>query len=157
PARNPWNLDYFTGASSSGAGAAVAAGLVRVAIGSDTSGSIRTPACYCGTVGLKPTYGLVSCHGLFPLSFSFDHCGPLAWTVGHAALTWGAIAGNAPRDPASEMVDTGDFTRGIELGVRGVRIGLVRNFISHKSASAEVVQAIEAAASKLSELGAEVD
>ena len=157
PARNPWNLDYFTGASSTGAGAAVAAGLVRVAIGSDTSGSIRTPACHCGTVGMKPTYGRVSCHGLFPLSFSLDHCGPLAWTVEDAALALGAIAGYDPRDPASEMVNFGDFTQRIDQGIRGVRIGLVRNFISREPASAEVVQALESAASKLMELGAEVD
>jgi aspartyl-tRNA(Asn)/glutamyl-tRNA(Gln) amidotransferase subunit A len=155
PARNPWNPDYFTGASSSGAGAAVAAGLVRIAIGSDTSGSIRTPACYCGTVGMKPTYGLVSSRGLFPLSFSLDHCGPLTWTVEDAALVLGAIAGYDSHDPASEMVDTGDFTRRIAQGVRGARIGLIRNFIS--PASAEVAQALESAASKLSELGAEVD
>jgi len=158
PARNPWNLEYFTGASSSGAGAAVAAGLVRIAIGSDTSGSIRTPACHCGTVGMKPTYGRVSCHGLFPLSFSMDHCGPLAWTVEDAALALGVIAGHDPRDPASEPATAGDFTRSMEQGIRGVRIGLIRNFLApRESPSAEVVQAIESAASKLMELGAEVD
>ena len=158
PARNPWNLDHFTGASSSGAGAAVAAGMVRVAIGSDTSGSIRTPACHCGTVGMKPTYGLVSCHGLFPLSYSLDHCGPLAWTVADAALALGAIAGYDSRDPSSERVDVGDFTHGIGQGVRGVRMGLVRNFISPKeSPSPEVVQALESATAKLVELGAVVD
>ena len=77
PARNPWNLDHFTGGSSSGSGAAVAAGLVRMAMGSDTGGSIRGPAFYCGTVGIKPTYGLVSRRGVFPLSYTLDHCGPL--------------------------------------------------------------------------------
>lgn len=107
---------------------------------------------------MKPTYGLVSCHGLFPLSFSMDHCGPLTWSVEDAALVLGAIAGYDPRDPASEMVDAGDFTRRMEEGVRGVRIGLVRNFISRQEpASPEVAQALEAAASKLMELGADVD
>ena len=99
PARNPWNLDHFTGGSSSGSGAAVAAGLVRVAMGSDTGGSIRGPAFYCGTVGLKPTYGLVSRRGVFPLSYTLDHCGPLSWTVEDAALTMQVIAGYDPLDP----------------------------------------------------------
>ena len=87
PARNPWNLDHFTGGSSSGSGAAVAAGITRMAMGSDTGGSIRGPAFYCGVVGLKPTYGRVSRRGVFPLSYTLDHCGPLTWTVEDAALT----------------------------------------------------------------------
>jgi aspartyl-tRNA(Asn)/glutamyl-tRNA(Gln) amidotransferase subunit A len=83
PARNPWNPDCFTGGSSSGSGAAVAAGFTRVAMGSDTGGSIRGPAFFCGVVGLKPSYGLVSRRGVFPLSYTLDHCGPLtatSWT-----------------------------------------------------------------------------
>ncbi|MFL5265084.1 MAG: amidase, partial [Stellaceae bacterium] len=81
PARNPWNRDHFTGGSSSGSGAAVAAGFVPGALGSDTGGSIRGPAALCGIVGLKPTYGLVSRHGVYANSFSFDHAGPMTWTV----------------------------------------------------------------------------
>ena len=81
PARNPWNQDHITGGSSSGSGAAVSSGIVRVAMGSDTGGSIRGPAAYCGTVGIKPTFGLVSRRGVFPLAHSLDHCGPLAWSV----------------------------------------------------------------------------
>jgi Asp-tRNAAsn/Glu-tRNAGln amidotransferase A subunit and related amidases len=80
-ARNPWNTDYQPGGSSSGSGAAVAAALCMGAMGSDTGGSIRNPAGFCGTAGIKPTYGLVSRCGIFPLSFSFDTAGPLAWTV----------------------------------------------------------------------------
>jgi aspartyl-tRNA(Asn)/glutamyl-tRNA(Gln) amidotransferase subunit A len=81
PARNPWNRDHFTGGSSSGAGAAVAAGFVPGALGSDTGGSIRGPAALCGLVGLKPTYGLVSRAGVYANSFTFDHAGPMTWTV----------------------------------------------------------------------------
>ena len=95
PARNPWNRDHAPGGSSSGSGAAVAAGLVRMAMGSDTGGSIRGPAAYCGTIGLKPTYGLVSRIGVFPLSWALDHCGPLAWTVEDAAIAMEAEIGRA--------------------------------------------------------------
>ena len=86
PARNPWNREHIPGGSSSGSGAAVAAGLVRMAMGSDTGGSIRGPAAYCGAIGLKPTYGLVSRRGVFPLSTTLDHCGPLSWTVEDSAI-----------------------------------------------------------------------
>src|SRR3954463_3890776 len=101
PARNPWHLDHFTGGSSSGSGAAVAAGFTRMAMGSDTGGSIRGPAFYCGVVGLKPTYGRVSRRGVFPLSYTLDHIGPLAWTVEDVALTMQVIAGHDPLDPGS--------------------------------------------------------
>ena len=100
PARNPWHVDHFTGGSSSGSAAAVAAGFTRVAMGSDTGGSIRGPAFYCGIVGLKPTYGRVSRRGVFPLSYTLDHCGPLTWTVEDAALSLQVIAGHDPQDPA---------------------------------------------------------
>src|SRR5260370_3889640 len=99
PARNPWNREHIPGGSSSGSGAAVAAGLVRMAMGSDTGGSIRGPAAYCGTVGLKPTYGLVSRRGVFPLSTTLDHCGPLSWTVEDSAIALQVIAGSDPLDP----------------------------------------------------------
>ncbi|MFI8415971.1 amidase [Serratia sp. NPDC078593] len=101
PARNPWNLAHFTGASSSGAGAAVAAGLTPIAMGSDTSGSIRGPACLCGVVGFKPTYGLVSRAGVFPLSWSLDHCGPLTRYVIDSQCVMQALAGYDKRDPSS--------------------------------------------------------
>src|SRR5690606_27948588 len=86
PARNPWNTAHFTGSSSSGSGAAVAAGFVPASLGSDTGGSIRIPAALCGVAGLKPTYGRVSRHGVIPNSFTFDHVGPLAWTVEDCAI-----------------------------------------------------------------------
>lgn len=103
PARNPWNRDHFTGGSSSGSGAAVAAGFVPAALGSDTGGSIRGPAALCGIVGLKPTYGLVSRYGVYTNSFSFDHAGPMTWTVEDCAIVLQAIAGHDPNDPASGM------------------------------------------------------
>src|SRR5215217_9490598 len=93
PARNPWNRDHFTGGSSSGAGAAVAAGFVPGALGSDTGGSIRGPAALCGIVGLKPTYGLVSRAGVYANSFTFDHAGPMTWTVEDCAIMLQALAG----------------------------------------------------------------
>jgi aspartyl-tRNA(Asn)/glutamyl-tRNA(Gln) amidotransferase subunit A len=136
PARNPWNLDHFTGGSSSGSGAAVAAGLVRTAMGSDTGGSIRGPAFYCGTVGIKPTYGLVSRRGVFPLSYALDHCGPLTWTVEDAALTMQVIAGYDALDPASAAVPIPDSQDGI---------------------SAEVVASLDAAVQQLTRLGATVN
>ena len=111
PARNPWNPDHMPGGSSSGSGAAVAAGLVRMAMGSDTGGSIRGPAGYCGTVGLKPTYGLVSRRGVFPLSYTLDHCGPLSWTVEDSAIAMEVIAGYDPLDPASADVPVPDFRK----------------------------------------------
>src|SRR5499427_148573 len=109
PARNPWNRDHFTGGSSSGAGAAVAAGFVPGALGSDTGGSIRGPAALCGIVGLKPTYGLVSRRGILPLSFSLDHPGPLAWTSGDCAMLLQAMAGHDPSDPASASHSPPDY------------------------------------------------
>ena len=96
PARNPWNTDHQTGGSSSGSGAAIAAGYMRTAMGSDTSGSIRGPAAYCGTVGIKATYGRVSRRGVFPLSYTLDHAGPLTQSVEDAAITLQVIAGHDP-------------------------------------------------------------
>ena len=101
PARNPWNTAHFTGGSSSGSGAAIAAGLVPATLGSDTGGSIRGPAGLCGIAGLKPTYGLVSRAGVLPNSYSYDHCGPMARTSQDCALILNAIAGHDPADPAS--------------------------------------------------------
>ena len=101
PARNAWNPEHFTAGSSSGTGAAVAAGLILGGTGSDTGGSIRGPAALCGIAGLKPTYGLCSRAGVLPLSFSMDHTGPLAWTVEDCAMLLQAMAGPDPADPAS--------------------------------------------------------
>ncbi len=114
PARNPWNVAAITGGSSSGSGAAVAAGMVRMAMGSDTGGSIRGPAAYCGTVGIKPTYGRVSRRGIFPLSYTLDHAGPLTRSVEDAAITLQVIAGHDPLDPASADEPVDDYLAGLE-------------------------------------------
>jgi len=128
PARNPWNPEHFTAGSSSGTGAAVAAGLVLGGTGSDTGGSIRGPAALCGIAGIKPTYGLVSRTGVLPLSFSMDHAGPMAWTVEDCALLLQAMAGYDPSDPASVDRSVADFTGDIGKSVKGLRIGVVRHF-----------------------------
>ena len=128
PARNPWNTAHFTGGSSSGSGAAAAAGLAPITLGSDTGGSIRSPAGLCGVAGMKPTYGLVSRAGVLPNSFTYDHCGPLARTAEDCALILNAIAGHDPADPASSPVPVGDLMDGIANGIKGLRIGVVRHF-----------------------------
>src|ERR1035438_365808 len=106
---NPWNLKHSPGGSSGGCGAAVAAGLVYAALGTDTGGSIRIPASFCGTVGLKPTYGRVSRRGVMPLSWSLDHVGPLTSSVRDAALVLNAIAGHDPADASSSRRPVVDF------------------------------------------------
>jgi aspartyl-tRNA(Asn)/glutamyl-tRNA(Gln) amidotransferase subunit A len=158
PARNPWNREHIPGGSSSGSGAAVAAGLVRMAMGSDTGGSIRGPAAYCGTVGLKPTYGLVSRRGVFPLSTTLDHCGPLSWTVEDSAIALQTIAGYDALDPASVDIPIPNYLDGLDRGVDGLRIGLPRHFFAKtEDVSAEVVAAIDSAAERLVKLGAAIE
>jgi aspartyl-tRNA(Asn)/glutamyl-tRNA(Gln) amidotransferase subunit A len=158
PARNPWHLEHFTGGSSSGSGAAVAAGLVRTATGSDTGGSIRGPACFCGIVGLKPTYGRVSRRGVFPLSYSLDHCGPLSATVEDAALTLQVIAGHDPRDPASADIAVPNFSVGLGDDLAGLTLGYPRSFFAtQEGIAAEVMAALDAAVQQMAELGAKVE
>lgn len=157
-ARNPWNPDYATGGSSSGSGAAVAAGLVKGAMGSDTGGSIRNPACLCGIVGLKPTYGLVSRAGVIANSYTFDHCGPMTWTVEDAAIMLQALAGHDPADPASAKVTPPDYRAALTGDIRGLRIGVIRHFWEEDmSASKEVCAAMEAALDTFRSLGATVE
>jgi aspartyl-tRNA(Asn)/glutamyl-tRNA(Gln) amidotransferase subunit A len=128
PARNPWNLEHIPGGSSSGSAAAVAAGFVRLATGSCTSGSIRGPAAWCGVVGLKPSFGRVSRRGVFPLSWTMDHCGPLARTVEDAAIALQVMAGHDILDPGSIDRPVPDYTAGLGGGVRGLRVGVPRAF-----------------------------
>jgi len=124
--RNPWNLAHVPGGSSGGSGAALAAGLCYGSLGTDTGGSIRIPASVCGVVGLKPTFGRVSRRGVVPLAWSLDHVGPMARTVEDAALLLGAIAGHDPADEWSATEPVDDYTRDLEAGVRGLRLGLPR-------------------------------
>jgi aspartyl-tRNA(Asn)/glutamyl-tRNA(Gln) amidotransferase subunit A len=126
-ARNPWNREHATGGSSSGSGASVAAGLAPGSLGSDTGGSIRNPAALCGLVGLKPTYGLVSRSGVYTNSFSYDHAGPMTWTVEDCAIMLQAIAGHDPKDPASAARSVPDFRAELSAGVKGLRIGVLRH------------------------------
>ena len=154
-ARNPWNLDHIPGGSSSGTGAALAAGLVTGATGSDTGGSIRGPAAFCGLVGLKPTYGRVSRAGILTLSWTLDHAGPLARTVEDCAHLFQAIAGHDPADPASSPLPVDDYLGELGGDVRGVRIGVPRTYF-FDGVDPEVERAFEAALATLRRLGAEV-
>ncbi|MCC7485817.1 MAG: amidase [Burkholderiales bacterium] len=157
PARNPWNREHFCGGSSSGSGAATAAGFLPAAIGTDTGGSVRNPASMCGITGMKATYGAVSRRGVFPLAFSLDHVGSMTRTVRDNAMMLDLIAGHDPADPGSANRATGGYTADLERGVKGVRVGVIRHFYaSDVRADPEVASAIEAAAAKLAELGAEV-
>jgi len=158
PARNPWNTEHFTGGSSSGAGAAVAAGFVPFALGTDTGGSIRTPAALCGLAGLKPTYGRVSRRGVVPNAFSFDHVGPMAWTAEDCALVLQAIAGHDPLDPGSADRPVPDFRAALGEGdLHGLRVGVLRHAWEEDApVPAELARATEAAIDVLRRLGAEV-
>jgi aspartyl-tRNA(Asn)/glutamyl-tRNA(Gln) amidotransferase subunit A len=157
PARNPWNIAHFTGGSSSGTGAAVAAGFVLGGTGSDTGGSIRTPSSFCGLAGIKPTYGLLSRVGIQPLAFSMDHAGPLAWTVEDCAILLRAMAGHDPADPASAKVDIPNYPAVIEESISGLRVGVIRHFIERDTTIADDVgAAFEASLDVLSRLGASV-
>jgi aspartyl-tRNA(Asn)/glutamyl-tRNA(Gln) amidotransferase subunit A len=128
PARNPWNREHFTAGSSSGTGAAVAAGMILGGTGSDTGGSIRGPAALCGIAGIKPTYGLSSRAGILPLAFTLDHAGPMAWTAEDCALLLQGMAGHDPEDPASVDRPVANFCADIGKGPKGLRIGAVRHF-----------------------------
>src|SRR6267143_46 len=150
PARNPWDTDRFTGGSSSGTGASVAAGLVLGGTGSDTGGSIRGPAALCGLAGLKPSYGRISRIGILPLAFSLDHAGPMAWTAEDCGLLLQGMAGPDPEDPGSINRPIPDFTAELGKGVKGLRIGVVRHFYERDNeANTATRQAIDAAAKTL--------
>jgi amidase len=152
---NPWGADRWPGVSSSGSGVAVAAGLCYAALGTDTGGSIRFPAACNGVVGLKPTYGRVSRHGVFPLAASLDHVGPLARRVADAAAVLGVLAGHDPQDPTSSLRSVPDYVAALEQGVAGVRIGVDERYIS-EGVHPEVSQAMLAAVQMLADAGAEI-
>ena len=161
PARNPWDRTRDPTGSSSGSAVAVAAGLLPGAMGSDTGGSIRNPAAWCGIAGHKPTYGLVSRRGVLPLSWSLDHAGPMAWTAEDCALMMGVLAAHDPQDPASADVPLPDFAGTIALGRRhglaGLRIGVVRHFYEvDVPCTAPVLAAMEDSLRAMRELGAEL-
>jgi aspartyl-tRNA(Asn)/glutamyl-tRNA(Gln) amidotransferase subunit A len=151
--RNPWNPEHSPGGSSGGSGAAVAATMVFMAMGSDTGGSIRIPASFCGTVGLKPTYGRVSRYGVLPLGFSLDHVGPLTRSVRDAALALNAIAGHDRRDPTTSRRPVVDYVPDEDCSMRGVRIGFPDSFFFERL-DADVESAVRGAMARAESLGA---
>src|SRR5216117_1069552 len=158
PARNPWSLERFTGGSSSGSGAAVAAGMVPVALGSDTGGSIRGPASLCGVVGLVPTFGLVSRAGVIANSYTFDHCGPLARTVDDCAVVLQALAGYDAKDVGSLRRPIPAYRDALGQDLRGLKIGVLRyHWEEDIPASEDVRTAMDAALDVLRRLGAELE
>lgn len=153
--KNPWDTSRVPGGSSGGSAAAVAAGMATVTLGSDTGGSIRQPGSFCGVVAVKPTYGVVSRYGVVAFGSSLDQVGPFARSVRDAALTLNAISGRDERDCTSQDV-TIDFTRGLDAGVAGMKIGIVPEFMDAAGLISEVKHAIEDAADKLRAMGAEI-
>jgi aspartyl-tRNA(Asn)/glutamyl-tRNA(Gln) amidotransferase subunit A len=156
PACNPWNLECIPGGSSSGSGAALAAGMCVGALGSDTGGSIRGPASFSGIVGLKPTYGRCSRAGVITLSWTLDHTGPMARTVEDCAYLLQALAGHDPLDPASSRAPVPDYLGGLSQSIRGLKIGVASRDFFFDGADPEVVSAFDAAMKTLQGLGAEV-
>ena len=154
--RNPRNLNTVPGGSSGGSAAAVAANLVPWALGSDTGGSIRQPAAFCGVVGLKPTYGLVSRYGLVAFASSLDQIGPITKDVEDAAILLNVIAGHDERDTTSENREKVDYTKCLKNDVKGLKIGVPREFFG-EGINEEVTEKLEAAIEKYKEMGAEVE
>jgi aspartyl-tRNA(Asn)/glutamyl-tRNA(Gln) amidotransferase subunit A len=157
PARNPWDVARSPMGSSSGAGASIAAGLCLAATGSDTGGSIRMPAAVCGIAGLKPTYGLVSRRGIAPNSFTFDHAGPMAWTVEDCALMLNVMAGYDAADPGSIDRPAVDYGAALSMDIKGLRVGLVRHWYTDEyEAAPSVIATMDASVGLLRELGCTV-
>ena len=155
PVRNPRDKSRVPGGSSGGSAAAVAAGMAVATLGSDTGGSIRQPASFCGVVGLKPTYGRVSRYGLIAFASSLDHIGPFAKTVKEAALVLRTIAGRDPMDSTSAEVPVPDYVAELDKPVKGLKIGVAKEYFG-AGLDPEVKAAVEAAIQKLAELGCEV-
>ena len=157
PPRNPWDLERSTGGSSSGSGAATAAFLCATALGEDTGGSVRFPASWCGLAGLRPTWGRVSRYGVMPGMRSMDTIGPLGRTVEDCAITLAAIAGHDPKDRLSSHEPVPDYRAALTGGIKGLRVGIVRELLYTGLVEEEVRQAVLAAAAKMSEMGARVE
>jgi aspartyl-tRNA(Asn)/glutamyl-tRNA(Gln) amidotransferase subunit A len=155
PARNPWDMSRITCGSSGGSAAAVAAGLCVAALGSDTGGSIRMPAAVCGLAGLKPTYGLVSRHGVLDLSWTCDHVGPMARRVADCAHLMNAMAGHDPADPASSQTEAGDFASGLDRGLDGVRVGVPQHYF-FEGVDPEILGAVRTAIELMASHGCRV-
>ena len=156
-ARNPWDLERFTGGSSSGSGGATAGFLCATSLGEDTGGSVRGPAAWCGLVGLRPTWGRVSRYGLRPGMWSMDTIGPLTRTVEDCAITLGAIAGHDPKDRYTWDVPVPDYHSNLDGNLTGKRIGVVKELLYTDLVEPEVRSAVSQAANSLAELGAQVE
>ena len=156
-ARNPWDLERFTGGSSSGSGAATAAFLCATSLGEDTGGSVRGPAAWCGLVGLRPTWGRVSRYGLRPGMWSMDTIGPLSRTVEDCALTLQAIAGHDPNDAYTWDVPVPDYRAALDGNLAGKRVGVVKELLYADVVEPEVREAVSQSANSLAELGAHVE
>lgn len=152
---NPWNRDHVPGGSSGGSGAAVASAMAFMAMGTDTGGSIRIPAAFCGTVGLKPTYGRVSRYGVLPLDFSLDHMGPLTRSVHDAAFVLQALAGQDPRDHTSSPHPVGQYSPPHGGDLNGLRIGIPENFYFDR-VDPGIISAVRRTASDAERLGAKL-
>lgn len=156
PVRNPWSRDMVPGGSSGGSSAGVAASLCPGSVGTDTGGSVRNPASLCGIVGLKPTFGRISRYGVLPLSWSFDHVGPITKNVEDTALIMNVIAGWDPKDPGSSRLPVPDYTQALVASVKGLKIGICREQL-WDAADAEVRLVAEKAIAVLEKLGAHVE
>ena len=156
-ARNPWDLERYTGGSSSGSGNATAAFMTATSLGEDTGGSVRGPAAWCGLVGLRPTWGRVSRYGLRPGMWSMDTIGPITRTVEDCALTLQAISGYDPNDPYTWDVPVPDYRRALDGNLTGTRVGVIKELLHTDLVEPEVRDAVSRAADSLAELGAQVE
>ncbi|MCE9650350.1 MAG: amidase [Parvibaculum sp.] len=155
PPVNPWNGDHWTGVSSSGSGVATAAGLCFGSLGSDTAGSIRFPSACCGLTGIKPTWGRVSRHGIFPLAESLDHIGPMTRSAADAAAILGVIAGADANDPTALLAPVPDYLGELSRGVRGLRIGIDWSYVG-EGTDAAVLAAVKDALAVFASLGVDI-
>jgi aspartyl-tRNA(Asn)/glutamyl-tRNA(Gln) amidotransferase subunit A len=154
--KNPWDTQRITAGSSSGSAAAVASGMVPVALGTDTGGSVRMPAALCGIAGLKPTYGRVSRAGVLDLSWSMDHVGPMTRTTEDCALLMNVLAGHDPRDPASSSEHVPDFSSELNKGLNGLKIGVPTDYFFADSVDDEVKMAVRQSIELMADNGAEI-
>lgn len=152
---NPWDLGLIAGGSSGGSGSAASSGQCTLVMGSDTGGSVRIPSALCGLVGLKPTYGRLSRHGLTPLAWSQDHPGPMARTVEDCALVMNSTAGYDPNDPLSVNLPVPDYTRHLKIGIKGLRVGVPKEFFE-VPIDLQVEKSVWKAIDSLTELGATI-
>ena len=155
--RNPWDMSRNPGTSSSGSGAATAAFLCATSLGEDTAGSIRGPAAFCGLVGIRPTWGLVSRYGMLASTWSMDAAGPISRTVKDCAVTLQAIAGHDPNDAYTRNSPVPDYLDGIDAGIRGLRVGVLSDRVDADAVEPDIRDAVNAAVGQLGELGAEVE